>query len=186
MTKRVEFLKNAILGKQIGAVARSSKYVIKAVLKNLQKISLGSIVEYGSGDGVLTLELLKLLSANGKMLIVEMDDNFVNILKKINDPRLKVVQGKMQDVAESLDQYGFTEVDLVLSSVPFSLINKKERDDVVRLTHDSLTQTGRFIIFHQYSKIMERPLKKYFKKISTSFEPRNILPCFIMCADKRL
>ena len=184
MTKAVEFLKNAILGKQVGAVSRSSKYVIKAVIKHIFGLDLQNIVEYGPGDGALTLELLKVLSPKGKMLVVEMDPNFVRVLKKINDRRLTVVQGKMQNIAKNLDRYGFKEVDLVLSSVPFSLIDKKEREEFVMFTHNTLVSRGKFIIFHQYSKIMERSLKKYFKNVSTSFEPRNILPCFIMCAEK--
>lgn len=183
MTKRVEFLKNAIMGKKVGAIASSSSYVIKAVLKHLHGQTFNSIVEYGPGDGVLTKELLKLLSPNGKMLVVEMDKNFVKVLEKINDKRLIIISDKMQDVSENLDKY-IKDVDLVVSSVPFSLIPKVERAQVVKNTHKSIKDTGKFIIFHQYSLIMLEPLKKHFKSVKYVFEPRNILPCFIMVANK--
>lgn len=184
MTKHAEFLKNAIIGKSVGAIARSSKYVVGKIVKDLKGVKFHSIIEYGPGDGVLTMELLKHLAPDGRMMAVELDGNFVSILKRINDPRLVVLEGSMQDISSGMSSFGFEKVDLVLSSVPFSLINKKERDLVVRNTYDSLKPDGKFIIFHQYSKIMEDPLKKYFKKIKTLFEPRNILPCFIMSAEK--
>ena len=68
MDKSVQFLKNAILGENIGAVARSSKYVVKKVLSFLNQTQISNIIEYGPGDGVLTRELLKILPANGKNL----------------------------------------------------------------------------------------------------------------------
>ena len=77
MVKEMEFLKNAILGKKVGAISRSSRYVIKKVLNNIKGQTFHKIVEYGPGDGVLTHELLKMLSPNGKMLVVELDKNFV-------------------------------------------------------------------------------------------------------------
>ena len=184
MEERVEFLKNAILGKKIGAVSRSSRYVIKTVLDNLKGESFHKIVEYGPGDGVLTHELLKLLSPNGKLLVVEMDKNFVEVLNRINDPRLIVIEGKMEDVSKNLSQYAFDSCDLVVSSIPFSLIDKNEREEVVKNTHKSIKQGGKFIIFHQYSKLMQKPLEKYFKKVKWTFEPRNFFPCFILFAEK--
>lgn len=184
MTKGVEFLKNAILGKNVGAIASSSKYVIKSVLKNLDNISLDTVVEYGPGDGVLTHELLKHLSPKGKMLVVELDENFFKTLKKIKDPRLTVIKGKMEEISQNLSKYGFDNADLVVSSIPFSLIKKGDRVNVVKNTERSLRVGGKFIIFHQYSLIMSGILKKYFKNVRNQFEPRNILPCFIMVAKK--
>lgn len=184
MEKSVQFLKNAILGKKVGAIARSSKYVIKRVLKSLDGFTPHIIVEYGAGDGVLTLELLKILTPKGKILVVELDPNFIAVLKKIKDPRLVIVKEKMQDVSTNLEKYGFKSPDLIVSSIPFSLINSRDRDGFVKSSHASLSQNGRLIIFHQYSNMMAPLIRKYFNNIKTSFEPRNIFPCFIMFSKK--
>ena len=184
MVKEMEFLKNAILGKKVGAISRSSRYVIKKVLNNIKGQTFHKIVEYGPGDGVLTHELLKMLSPNGKMLVVELDKNFVEILNKINDPRLIVIEGKMEDVAKNLSLYAFDSCDLIVSSIPFSLIDKKDREDVVKNSYKSLKEEGKFIIFHQYSVLMKKPLQKYFKNIKIDFEPRNLFPWFVMSAGK--
>ncbi len=153
-------------------------------MSNLKGQSFEKIVEYGPGDGVLTKELLKLLTPNGKILLVETDENFVEILNKIEDTRITVVNKKMEDVASSLSEYYFEECDLIVSSIPFSLIEKGDRQAVVKNSFNSLKPGGKFIVFHQYSKLMEKYISKYFKKVKTNFEPRNIFPCFIIVVQK--
>lgn len=184
MEEDVKFLKNAIVGKKVGAIARSSKYVVRSVLNNIRDLDLVNVIEYGPGDGVMTLSLLKILPQNAKFLVVESDPIFVEMLKKIKDSRLIVVHGKMQDAPLILHRYGFDKVDLVLSSIPFSMIDKHEREFVVKDTYEILKPGGKFIVFHQYSTLMTKPLEKFFKKIDTIFEPRNVFPCFIISSTK--
>ncbi len=184
MLKRVNFLKKAINGEKVGAVSRSSRFVIRNVIDNIGNINLNKVVEYGPGDGVLTVEILKLMPRDGKMLLVELDKNFINDLRLINDPRITIVNGKIEDVSGNLSEYGMCDVDLVVSSIPFSLIKKTDRESIVKNTRESLCDDGKFIIFHQYSLLMASLLKKYFPNVKISFEPRNFLPCFIMSAKK--
>jgi phospholipid N-methyltransferase len=184
VTKSVKFFTNAIRGKKVGAIARSSRFVVRDILEEIEGSRLDVVVEYGAGDGVVTHEILKKLSAKGKLLAVEPNINFVNLLQKIEDPRLIVISGTIQEVSENLNKLGFNNVDLILSSIPFSLIEKEDRERVVKNTVRSLKAHGKFIIFHQYSKLMQKYLKKYFKNIKTFFEPMNFFPCFIITATK--
>jgi phospholipid N-methyltransferase len=183
MDKSVKFLKNAISGEKVGALSRSSKFVINEVLKNVES-NLDTVIEYGPGDGVLTVELLKRLSPKGKLLVVELDTNFVNELKKIKDDRLIVIKGQMEEISSQISKYGMDNADIVVSSIPFSFIKKSEREMVVKNTEEVLKKGGKFIIFHQYSLIMSKILKKYFSSVTNHFEPRNFFPCFIMVAKK--
>ncbi len=184
MDKSVNFLKNAIKGEKVGAVSRSSKYVIKEVLKNISGKDYGTIVEFGPGDGVLTVELLKKLSPKGTMYAIELDPNFVDELKKIKDKRLVVIEGKMEDVVSKPYKYGIKNAELVVSSIPFSFIKKADREGVIKHTEKMVSDGGQFIIFHQYSLLMFKLLKKHFKDASNFFEPRNFFPCFIMVGRK--
>lgn len=183
MHKDFNFLKVAAMSEnKTGALARSSRFVVRAVLKLIHGRKLDQIVEYGSGDGVMTVELLKHLSIKGRLLAVEVDPKFLKMLRKINDPRLVVIESTMENVARNLEEYGFDKVDLVISSVPFSYLSKPDREEISKLTKESLAPNGMFIIFHQYSSIMARPLRKFFSHVKVDFEPRNFLPCFIISA----
>ena len=184
MRKRLHFLRTAISDRHVGAVTSSSKYVVKRTLKNLERRKLKRVVEYGPGNGVMTKELLKRLPSDGRLLAVELNKNFVNVLNKISDQRLRVILGKIQDIAPNLKKYNISRVDAVVSSIPFSLLSGAERDRVTRDTFNSLAPGGSFTIFHQYSRLMRTHLEDYFKTVKVSFEPRNILPCFIIHAQK--
>lgn len=183
MSNKNSFIKNAILGKNVGAVSSSSRFVIRRVLKEIHAGDYKNIVEYGPGDGVLTRELLKLLPRKGRLLVVETDKNFLSSLNQIRDKRLTVVEGRMQDVSKDLKKY-IKDVDVVVSSVPFSMIKKGEREDVVKYTWRSLNSGGKFVVFHQYSTIMSKYLEKYFGNVDEAFEPRNIFPCFVIVSVK--
>jgi phospholipid N-methyltransferase len=184
MREQLNFFKIALFDRKIGALARSSKYVVNAVVRYLKNQPLDRVVEYGPGDGVMTKELLDRMPPHGQLVAVESNPKLLKVLKRIKDPRLRVITGTVQNISRELKRHHFANVDLVVSSIPFSMLSPAERDKVVSNTFDMLSPTGRFIVFHQYSRIMRNPLKKYFGSVSTHFEPRNILPCFIINAKK--
>lgn len=184
MLEQLNFFKIALFDRKIGAIAKSSKYVVNAVVRDLKNKPMRRVVEYGPGDGVMTRELLGRMPKNGQLIAVELNQELIKSLKRIDDPRLRVIKGKVQKVSKELRRYHFENIDLVVSSIPFSMLKPTERDQVVSNTFDMLNDKGRFIVFHQYSRLMLTPLKKYFNTVATSFEPRNILPCFIMRAQK--
>ena len=185
MNKRTEFLKAAIFDKQVGAVMKSSKYVVETALKSVDVRRLHYVVEYGPGDGAMTRKLLQSLPSESKILVIESNANFVKILNKIRDPRLEIIHGNIQETIPLLKKYGFGRVDAVFSSTPLSLLPPNERDVILKNTLLLLNAGGAFIIFHQYSLLMIGQLKKYFDVVSIRFELRNILPCFIIYAKKR-
>lgn len=184
MLDQINFFKIALFDRQIGALTRSSKYVVNSVVRNFNKQPLQRVVEYGPGDGVMTKELLRRMPHDGQLIAVESSLKLLKVLKKINDPRLRVIAGTVQNISKELKRHHLKNIDLVVSSIPFSMLKPAERDNVVQNTFNMLSKKGRFIVFHQYSLIMRGPLKKYFKSVKTIFELRNIPPCFIMNAKK--
>lgn len=185
MQEQLNFFKVALLDHQIGAVTRSSKYVVNAILRSLVGQSLDRVIEYGPGDGVITKEILNRMSINGELIVVETNPKFLKVLRKIEDPRLKIIKGTAQKVSRDLKNSYHASVNLVLSSIPFSILNPVDREDIVSNTFDMLEDSGKFIVF-QYSPLMLNLLKKYFNTnaVNTQFELRNIPPCFIMSAQK--
>jgi len=98
---------------------------------------------------------------------------------------LKIIEGTAQRVSEELKRDNHAIVNLVISSIPFSILKPAERERIVDNTFKILEESGKFIVF-QYSPILLNLLNKYFvrKKINTQFELRNIPPMFIMTAEK--
>ena len=186
MQEQLNFLKIALLDRRIGAMTRSSKYVVKAVVRNLDNQPLRRIIEYGPGDGVMTKAMLNKMPRDGELIVIETNPKFLKVLREIKDPRLKVIKGTAQEVSKELKRHNHAVVDLVISSIPFSILEPAVREDIVSNTFDMLKNSGKFIVFHQYSPLMLGLLNKYFetKAVNIQFELRNILPCFIMSAQK--
>lgn len=185
MQEQLNFFKVALLDHQIGAVTRSSKYVVNAIMRSLVGQSFDRVVEYGPGDGVMTKEILRRMPKDGELIVVETNPKFLKVLKKIEDPRLEIIKGTAQEVSRDLKNSYHASVNLVLSSIPFSILKSFEREDIVSNTFNMLEDSGKFIVF-QYSPLMLNLLKKYFgtRTINTQFELRNLPPCFIMSAQK--
>lgn len=186
MQEQLKFLRIALSDHHIGAMTRSSKYVVKAVMRNLIGQSLRRVIEYGPGDGVITMEILNRMPRDGKFIAIETNPKFIKVLRAINDPRLKVIEGTAQKISEEIKNKNHAQVNLVISSIPFSMLKPIDRDCIVNNTFNMLTKSGKFIVF-QYSPILLSLLNKYFvkKNIKTQFEPRNIPPMFIMSAQKQ-
>ena len=183
LKKRGRFLKNFAHNRKVGAVAASSIYVVANVIKRVDG-PLALIVEYGPGDGVMTRELLKKLSPDGTFFAIESDRMFAKALKLIDDKRLVVIEGLVEDQLEK-NRHLFKGADLVVSSIPFSFLSPTERERIVAESFRMLAPTGSLIIFHQYSILMRKYLKKYFKHVSTSFVARNVFPCFVLQAKSK-
>lgn len=180
--ERINFLKVFTTDKHVGAVAASSRFVVGNVIKHVPK-GAKTIIECGPGEGVLTRALLKKLPQEGTLLAIESNQEFVAVLKGINNPRLKIAEGKAQDIVGHVKKYHMTQVDFAVASIPFSFITPSERTQIVRDIHRVLRPDGVFVIFN-YSPLMYRTMKKVFGNASIGFELRNILPCSIIVARK--
>lgn len=178
---RFNFLKTALTDYKVGAVAKSSKYVVRRVLKRI-KGPLDLIVEYGPGEGVMTRALLSKLSPAGQLVAVETNIKFVKMIGAMPDPRVTVIHGTAEQAGHTLKN--LPKVDLIISSIPFSFLSPAQREKIVSDADDFLAPGGSLIIFHQYSLLMLKTVKKYFKDSSVLFEPRNLPPCFIIVARK--
>jgi phospholipid N-methyltransferase len=175
------FLVQSLSGK-VGAISITSHYVIDKVTKMIDS-PLDNVIEYGAGTGVMTKAILEKLSPNGKLTVIESDPRFIEILKGIKDDRLRIVEGWIQD--QVLDEsHGFSDIDLVVSSIPFSFLTPDQRQKIISDTQKMLTPMGSFILFHQYQILTLKPLKNNFDKVSVFFELRNIFPSFILQARK--
>jgi len=180
--KAIDFIKVALKDYKVGAVAKSSKYTVRAILKQVRP-GYKLVVEYGAGDGVITKELLSRLPHDAKVVAVELNKDFVALLNNIKDDRLAVKDEDVLRVSENFSTAGAKDADTVISGIPFSFFSPTTRETIVRNTHKNLRPGGVFIVY-QYSPLMLPVLKKYFKRVTMTLEPRNVFPYFIMVAEK--
>lgn len=179
----LNFIKTAIKDFKVGALAPSSKYVVKKIIKEI-KPEYKYIVEYGPGDGIITKEILKILPQDGILIAIELNRNFISELEKIKDKRLKIICGDAVKISENIDKLGLPRIDAIVSGIPCSILKPKERKELIKNTYDILAESGIFIIYQNIPLIFSELNKVFKKSISWHFEPRNFVPYFIMVAEK--
>ncbi|OGM98715.1 MAG: hypothetical protein A2817_02335 [Candidatus Yanofskybacteria bacterium RIFCSPHIGHO2_01_FULL_39_8b] len=179
----IDFIKIAVKDyKKVGAVTITSRHTVKRVLKGL-KPEYKYIVEYGAGNGVITQEILKTISSDGKMIAIELNSRLFKELSKINDKRLKLIHGNVIEKSRDFSRFSLPRVDAVISTLPLSLLNKAERKELINNTYNGLADGGRVIVC-QYSLIILPAFRKIFKKVKYSLEIRNLPPYFIIIGEK--
>lgn len=184
MRTKQHFLRVALSDFKVGALAESSPYLIREALRSQDDKRLKKIIEYGSGNGVMTRVLLKRLPADGQLIAIESNRDFVELLREIGDPRLRIIYGEIQAILPALKKEGSQNIDLIVSSIPFSWLNQEARKQIISDSITFLAKDGSLVFFHQYIPIAALSLRRFFKKVSISFVWRNIFPCFVVVAHK--
>ena len=84
----------------VASVVPSSQATIKAMLAKVDWDRCRLFVEYGPGVGTFTTHILDSLPPDGKLLAIDTNPRFVDVLREtIDDPRFEVVLGSAADIA---------------------------------------------------------------------------------------
>jgi phospholipid N-methyltransferase len=167
------FFKNP---KMLGSLIPSSRYLIEHLLRNVKWDEARVIVEFGPGVGTISREILKRMRPDATLVVFEINDDFVRLLKQtFNDPRLLVLHRSAADIGEALRELGQPKADYVISGIPFSMMSDDDRSAVLRNTYATLRDGGVMLVY-QFSSRVKADLEKLFGRIHAQFEPRNILP----------
>ncbi len=178
--KKRSFLGQFLGDRDVAAVSHSSSYLIRRLLGHLDPANTRLLVELGPGDGVATKALLAVLPKDARLLAIEKNPGFAADLAVLGDPRLEVIQGDARRLQEILNEKGIGSADAVIASIPFTYLSRSERHALVRSAKMLLKPEGRFIIFHQYSRLMAPYVRQAFPRVRIEFEPLNIFPCFLI------
>jgi phospholipid N-methyltransferase len=168
--------------RHVGSVIPSSRRLIQRLLAPVDWNGIGVAVEYGPGTGVVTRALLARLPADARLYAFEINDDFVEYLRRtIADPRLVVVAASAETVASVLATAGHRQCDIAVSSLPFSIMPVTVRQRIVTATATILAPGAAFVGY-QYSTRWLRELRHVFRRVTVELEPRNWPPAFVFTA----
>jgi phospholipid N-methyltransferase len=171
--------------RMLGSVIPSSRFLIDGLLKHLDFNRARVIVEYGPGVGTITTHVLKRMHPDAKLVVIEMNDDFVRFLREnVRDPRLHVVHGSAADVGPELKKLGYDRADYAISGIPFSTMPPEVRADILQKTNAVLDPQGAFLVY-QFSPSIGMHLERAFGQVTRTFEPLNIPPAQLYVARPR-
>jgi phosphatidylethanolamine/phosphatidyl-N-methylethanolamine N-methyltransferase len=152
-----QFLKHP---NQVGSIVPSSRFLERRIIQLAGVRSSRTVVELGGGTGGTTQALLRALPADGKLLCVEINDEFCSLLQRIPDRRLIVHHGSAWDLEQAMLRYGLRSADAVVSGIPFSTMPKPVGTRILEAVTAVLAAEGRFLAYQVSSQVEElmRPI----------------------------
>jgi phospholipid N-methyltransferase len=157
----------------VGSIVPSSGFLARRVADAVQ--GAATVVELGSGTGAVTHALLRALSPRGRLLAVELDEEFAAMLEAECDERLIVHRGDAAQLGHALSQHGLHPVDAVVSGIPFSTIDEAIGRNVLQQVWASLQPGGAFIAYQIRGDVV-RLARDLMGKPQTRIELRNVPP----------
>lgn len=179
----LDYLKNLFTDKNVASVTPSSEYTVKRVCDKIDFIRDNIIVEYGPGDGVFTHYLLEHLSPNSRLIAIETNKGFVELLGDIDDQRFEIIHDSAENIEKILHELNLANADYIISGIPFSFIPKEIKSEIVASTARALGDSGSFLVY-QTSKHVLPFLIEFFDTVTDELELKNIPPMVVMEARK--
>lgn len=163
--------------KTTGAVTFSSKSLVNKMLSFADFKGARTIVELGGGDGSITKGIIERMDDDAVLFVFEISKHFCdNLAREFPQKNIHIIC----DSAENMDKYlNGQSADLILSSLPFSLIPKESRTEIYRKSRSSLNVNGIFIQIC-YSYLLKFQFAVHFRNIRTAFTLKNFPPAFIL------
>ncbi len=157
-----------------GAIAPSSRSLAKRVVWQADLHDAKTVVELGSGTGVFTEEILNTLTAEQKFFAIELNKTFVTATRN-RCPDACVYHSAATELPVWLTKAGSQHADCVISSLPWTIFDVADQDELMRVISSSLAPDGVFVaIVYLGAKYRSRGryfinnLQRHFATVTTT------------------
>lgn len=160
----------------LGSAFPSSQFTTDKLLAPIDFENAKVIVEYGAGVGNISIEILRRMRKDAKLLVFEINEDLVNFLKnEYHDDRFIASDRSAADVKDVLREHNLGDVDYVISGIPFSTMPKNIANDIMKATKAILKPGGKFLVYQFRNNVLAF-LKPYFNYIDQNYEFVNVPP----------
>ena len=159
----------------IGSITPSSPQLAESMLQNVDWGAAHVIAELGAGTGVMTRAILKRMKRGSELLVFEIENDLREELRAEIGLEIYADARFLPDV---LARRGLGKADLIVSSLPFTVMPRDITAIVMDGVAHSLAGDGIFVAF-QYSLHMKGAFEKLFGGVETRFVMMNIPPAFV-------
>ena len=163
-----------------GALVETSRWIEKEITSFVDPSRRQVIIEYGAGHGNISRAILAAMHQDSELFAFELNSDFCEVLRRIPDERLKVVNLSAQFVDEVVPEK--ESVDCIISSIPFSFIPDPILDDILDKSC-SLLKDGSYMTQVLFSARHLKLFKKHFSQCSAKLV-MNFPPAHVYFAKK--
>jgi phospholipid N-methyltransferase len=184
--ERIAFLRGFLKHpQQVGSIIPSSQFLERRIARLAGVGNARVVVELGPGTGGTTRALLKSMRDRARLLCLELNPQFHDIVRRIDDPRLIVHHGSAEELGAVMERHGLEDADAIVSGIPFSTMPPSVAGRILDGIYAALAPGGRFVAYQVrgHVEVLSRP---YFGPAQVNVELLNIPPVRIYRWEKRL
>ncbi len=172
-----QYIKNV---RTVGAIAPSSRFLARKMVRSIDFAKTNVIVEYGPGTGVFTAELIARKRPATKLVIIEQNTAFYNVLyqKYAQHKNVILVHDSAENIESIIRSHGIKKVDYIISGLPFAALPPHVSHRILTDTARLLAAKGTFVTF-QYTLLKKNFMHGFFTDIMITREYRNIPPAYV-------
>lgn len=167
----------------VGTITRSSSFLCKEIVRQIEFTPGQILLELGAGDGVITRYLLDKMAPDARLIAFEVNPVFCEELKRLDDPRLIIVDQDAARMHEILGALNISTVDHVISAIPFVIFPELVALHIIQAAFEHMVPSGKFVQVH-YSLLAKKLYEKIFGSVRIRFVPLNIPPAFLLIMQK--
>ncbi len=175
---RIDFLRTAMKDiTQTGSVWESSRFLIRKLLDPVDWSTASTVIELGTGNGVITESILERMLPDASITAYEINTDFLELTRHRieGDCRCTLTD----DSAENLSAlHTEASVDVVISSLPFAIMDEELQESILRQIHQVLKPGGQYLQY-QYAPTKYRMITRRFKRVRLDYTLLNIPPAFV-------
>lgn len=169
---------------KVASVIPSSSALIKHVARKFDFSQPRVIIELGPGEGCHTREILRRMHPESRLILFELDGALVSHLRDqfADDSRVVILHQDARDLSSEFSRLGIKRCDYVLSGIPFSILDRTIKRQLLQEIHDCLAPDGKFIIYQVTNELLRHATA--FPRADTEHCMLNIPPMFVIAFHK--
>lgn len=131
---------------RIGAIAPSSRFLARAIARQVDLSGTDPIVELGAGTGNVTKALLHEGIPADRLIVLERDPLLCKLLRR-RFPQLRIIEGDAAELRALLAPLGITRLAAVVSSLPLLAMPRSVRRAIIDEAFALLGAEGHYVQF---------------------------------------
>jgi phospholipid N-methyltransferase len=168
---------------QVASIVPSSRTLVRKVMSKMDFNAPRVIVEFGAGEGVHTREIAKRMNPDSRLIVFELDSVLAGHLQEQfkGDPRITVLNENALQIGQALLSMGLPACDYVVSGIPFSILEKDAKKQLLRRVYDALTPASHsaFVIYQVTNELRTNGHCDHFARAESEYCLVNIPPMFV-------
>jgi phospholipid N-methyltransferase len=177
LTDRLKFLAEFFRSPlEVGSPIATACRTIERLLAEVEWGKVRCFLEYGPGTGEFTRYILEHLPLDARLIAIESDATLADHLREtISDRRLTVYTDSAVRTREILGDKATGQADYILSGIPFSSLEIRQREQIAGDISMLLGPQGQFLAY-QVRRSIEQHLRAHFGTVKHRRAWRNLPP----------